>query len=224
MKIEQLYRTIGYKFRDQGLILKALTHPSYVNEVKQKVEHNEVLEFLGDAVIGLAISHLLIKRFPNLREGQLSKLKAAIVSEKNLSNIAKKLGIASMILLGKGEENTGGRRKDSILADTVEAIFGAIYLDAGFDKVLEIVESVFDLDVFLKNFTEDSKSRLQEEIQKRFGTLPKYKVVEEKGPPHNKEFKIALFINNKLIAEGRGKSKKEAEKEAAMEGLKWLGL
>ena len=224
MKIEQLYKTIKYKFKDHNLILKALTHPSYVNEAKQKVEHNEVLEFLGDAVIGLAISHLLIQKFPGLREGQLSKLKAAVVSEKNLSNIAKKLGIGSMILLGKGEENTGGRRKDSILADTVEAIFGAIYLDAGFDKVLEIVENIFDLDMLLKNFTEDSKSRLQEEVQKRFGTLPMYKVVEEKGPSHNKEFRIALFINDKLIAEGRGKSKKEAEKEAAMEGLKWLGL
>ncbi len=222
MKIEPLYKKICYKFKNHSLIKQALTHSSYVNETKEKIRDNEVLEFLGDAVIELAVRHILIKRFPEAREGNLNKIKTLIVSEKGLSEIAKKLGIDQLILLGKGEEKMGGRSKDSILADAVEALFGAIYLDAGFSKTLEIVELIFSESIEKADPQIDYKTRLQEEVQKLFGTLPEYRLMEETGPPHSKRFKVGLFLNNRFITEAEGRSKKEAEKKVAKEALKWL--
>ncbi len=222
MNIEHLYKKIQYRFKDHALLKQALTHSSYVNETKEKLKDNEILEFLGDAVIELTIRHILIKRFPDAREGKLSRIKASIVSEKGLASIAKKLGIDQLLLLGKGEEKMGGREKDSILADAVEALFGAIYLDAGFSEALRIAEVIFSESIENASPQRDYKSRLQEEVQKLFGTLPEYRVMEETGPPHKKRFKVGLFLNNQFIAEAEGNSKKEAEKRVAREGLKWI--
>ncbi len=222
MELEKIYKILNYRFQDPELIIKAFTHASYINE-SNLTEDNERLEFLGDSVISLAITHLLMEKFPDASEGKLSKLRSALVSEKRLCKMAIKLGIGEMILLGKGEEKTGGRRKSSILADTIEAIFGAIYLDAGFTKALEIVKDIFWEEI--KNvdlISLDYKSKLQELTQKKFGVLPEYKLVAEKGPSHYKSFRIALFINNKFIAEAKGKTKKEAEQKAAKEALNWL--
>ena len=223
MEIKKLYINLGYKFKNHSLLLKALTHSSYLNETKKKRESNEILEFLGDAVLNLAIAHILIKRFPEAKEGELSKLRASIVSEKGLSKIAKKLGLDEIILLGKGEEKAGGRKNISILSDAVEALFGAIYLDAGFSYTFEVVDKIFK--EYLEENEEifkDYKSQLQEEVQKIYKTLPEYRIIEEKGPPHRKTFKVGLFIKGRLVGEGVGGSKKEAEKMAAKEGLKWL--
>jgi len=222
MEIKKLYISLGYKFKDHSLLLKALTHSSYLNETKRKKESNEILEFLGDAVLNLAIAHILIKKFPEAREGELSKLRASIVSEKGLYRIAKKLGLDEIILLGKGEEKAGGRKNISILSDAVEALFGAIYLDAGFSDTLEVVENVFKEYLENEEILKDYKSQLQEEVQRIYKTLPEYRIIEEKGPPHKKTFKVGLFIEGRLVGEGIGSSKKEAEKMAAKEGLKWL--
>ncbi len=222
MDIEHLYEKLKYRFKDPSLIKQALIHSSYVNESKEKIKDNEVLEFLGDAVIELAIRHILIKRFPEASEGKLSKIKASIVSEKGLAKIAKNLGIDQLLVLGKGEEKMGGRRKDSILADAVEAVFGAIYLDAGLLEALKIADNIFSESIEKADPKRDYKSRLQEKTQKLFGILPEYRVIEETGPPHKKRFKVGLFLNNKLIAEAEASSKKEAEKKVAKEGLRWL--
>lgn len=223
MELEKLYNKINYQFNNPELLIKALRHSSYVNETDKGAENNERLEFLGDSVLSLAISHILMEKFPDAKEGKLSRLRAIIVSEKSLYRVAMRLGIGDMILLGKGEERSGGRYKDSILADTMEAIFGAIYLDAGFQKTLEVIRAIFsDVIDRVDEIRYDYKSRLQEMTQKIFGILPKYKVIEEKGPPHKRTFKVALFINNKFIAEAEGNSKKEAEQKVAKEGLDWI--
>jgi len=223
MELEKLYKSLNYEFNDPKLLINALTHSSFINESGKKIKDNERLEFLGDAVICLAVTHILMDRFPEATEGEMSKLRASIVSENSLYHIAIHLGIGDMLLLGKGEEKSGGREKSSILADAVEAIFGALYLDAGFTKTLEIAKKIFsNLIDNNRSIEYDYKSRLQEKTQKLFGVLPEYRVVEEKGPPHKKVFKVALFINNTLIAELEGNSKKEAEQKLAKEGLNWI--
>ena len=222
MELEKLYKSLNYEFNDPKLLINALTHSSFINESGKKIKDNERLEFLGDAVICLAVTHILMDRFPEATEGEMSKLRASIVSENSLYHIAIHLGIGDMLLLGKGEEKSGGREKSSILADAVEAIFGALYLDAGFTRTLEIAKKIFCSLINNRSIEYDYKSRLQEETQKLFGVLPEYRVVEEKGPPHKKVFKVALFINNTLIAELEGNSKKEAEQKLAKEGLDWI--
>jgi len=223
MELEKLYKSLNYEFNDPKLLINALTHSSFINESGKKIKDNERLEFLGDAVICLAVTHILMDRFPEATEGEMSKLRASIVSENSLYHIAIHLGIGDMLLLGKGEEKSGGREKSSILADAVEAIFGALYLDAGFTRTFMLAKKIFsNLIDNNRSIEYDYKSRLQEETQKLFGVLPEYRVVEEKGPPHKKVFKVALFINNTLIAELEGNSKKEAEQKLAKEGLDWI--
>ncbi len=223
MELERLYKALNYQFKDPALLIKALTHSSFINETRKKMESNERLEFLGDAVISLAVTHILMDKLPEAREGEMSKLRASIVSERGLYHIAMDLGIGSLLLLGKGEEKSGGRQKSSILADALEAIFGALYLDAGFPKTLEIAKDIFShLIDDKRKMAHDYKSRLQEATQKMFGTLPEYRVVEEKGPSHRKAFKVALYIEDKFIAESEGNSKKEAEQKVAKEGLNWI--
>ncbi len=223
MELERLYKALNYQFKDPDLLIKALTHSSFINETRKKMESNERLEFLGDAVISLAVTHILMDKLPEAREGEMSKLRASIVSERGLYHIAMDLGIGSLLLLGKGEEKSGGRQKSSILADALEAIFGALYLDAGFPKTLEIAKDIFShLIDDKRKMAHDYKSRLQEATQKMFGTLPEYRVVEEKGPSHRKAFKVALYIEDKFIAESEGNSKKEAEQKVAKEGLNWI--
>jgi len=223
MNFDKLTKELGYTFKDPELLLQAFRHSSYVNEqLDLKLSDNERLEFLGDAVVDLAISDLLMKIFQNAKEGDLSKYRAMIVGESGLYQVALSLHLGDHLLLGKGEEQTGGREKPSLLADTMEALLGAIYLDAGFDRVLEVIRKLFlpllEM-VDTKEMLHDYKSLLQEFTQQTYKTLPKYSLVEENGPAHDKTFKIVLTINGEILAEAKGKSKKEAEQKVAREAF-----
>jgi len=219
-------KALGYKFKSKDHLRRALTHKSFANERKmESIEQNERYEYLGDAVLELSISHLLMEKFPSYSEGELSKLRAAIVNETSLAGIAKKLGLGSYLFLGKGEEMTGGRDKPSLLSDAYEAILGAMFLDRGFKKALEIVRVHFE-DVLAnagtQGFVKDFKTMLQEEVQGRLKAMPKYRLVNERGPDHRKTFEVHLYINNERMGIGKGGSKKAAEQEAARAALEKL--
>ncbi len=221
--VENLSKKLDYNFIDVHIIEEALRHSSYVNENKElKLKDNERLEFLGDAVLDLAISHILMEKFTDLREGDLSKYRAAIVNESGLCKVAKYLDLGDYILLGKGEDMTNGREKPSILANTMESVLGALYLDAGFEKTLDIIGMLFmpiiDNISSIKS-DNDFKSMLQEHTQEQLKILPDYILIDENGLPHNKTFRVAVKIGEALIAEGTGRSKKEAEQNAAREAF-----
>jgi len=220
MEFDKITRRLEYSFKDSDLLVNAFRHASYVNEQSDSdLEDNERLEFLGDAVLELAISHLLMERFPGAEEGDLSRMRASVVDEKGLFKVAMGLELGDCLLLGRGEEQSGGREKPSILSDTMEALLGALYLDAGFDRVLEVVEKLFgnQLDGLSIEAVRDFKSLLQEYTQRTFRSLPRYRMVEETGPAHDKRFRVILTLNEEVISEGEGKSKKEAEQRAAEE-------
>ena len=221
--LDRLSRNLGYTFNRQELLDEALRHSSYVNERDDKnLKDNERLEFLGDAVLDLAISHILMDFFKQAHEGDLSKLRAAVVNEKNLCQAAENLGLAQYLLLGKGEELTRGREKPSILANAMEALLGAIYLDSGFEKTMEIIFRLFGPDLVRlgeKSLSDDHKTLLQEYTQEKFKSRPDYLLVEESGPAHNKTFRVALRLDGRIIAEGTGASKKAAEQNAAQEAF-----
>jgi len=223
---ELLYERLGYRFKNAELLDEALRHSSYVNELKDSViPDNERLEFLGDAVLDLAISHILMDEFRDVKEGDLSKYRATVVNEKSLFNIARELNLGSYIMLGKGEELTKGRRKPSILANTMEALLGALYLDGGFDEVKKVIKRLFlslVKQIDSSNLNRDHKSLLQEYTQNIFKTLPEYVLQEESGPPHDKIFHVAVRLNGRIIAGGEGRSKKEAEQNAAREAFSCL--
>jgi ribonuclease-3 len=211
-------KKLDYKFRDDKLLKTALTHSSYANETS--VESNERMEFLGDAVLGFIVARVLYDLFPDASEGKLSKMRSAIVSRMNFAHFAKELKIDKQILLGKGEENTGGRKRQSNLAGAFEAVIGAIFIDGGYKKVYRIVTKL------LKNclngnqeIFRDYKTKLQEVAQRRYKKVPKYKVVLEEGPPHDKCFHVEVKLGRKCIGKGVGRNKKQAEQEAAKEGL-----
>jgi len=214
---------LGYRFRDTVLLQQAFQHASYVNEkADEELKDNERLEFLGDAVLDLAISHLLMDRFPEVKEGVLSRFRSMIVDEQGLCSVASKLKLGDHVLLGKGEEQTKGRRKPSILANTMEALLGAIYLDAGYDRAFKVVQDVFSRSLDRIDHPEmahDFKSRLQELTQKLNKTMPRYRLLDEKGPPHDKRFVVEIVYNGTALASGEGRSKKEAEQQAAREAL-----
>lgn len=214
---------MGYAFGRIELLEKAFRHSSYAHEQEgSNLEDNERLEFLGDAVLDLGISHLLMDLFPSAQEGDLSKYRAAVVNERILSQVARDLGLGECLLLGRGEEMGGGRDKPSILADALEALLGAIYLDGGFEKALGIIQSLFRF-LISKLDTgesmEDYKSMLQERTQDVYKARPDYIVIHESGPSHDKLFRIAIYLRGKVLAEAEGKSKKEAEQKAAREAL-----
>jgi len=219
----ELSAKLNYEFRGQELLEEAFRHSSYVNEIGDSgLKDNERLEFLGDAVLDLAVSHILMELFREEKEGVLSKCRAAIVNEKVLSQVAKELCLGDYLLLGKGEEVSGGREKPSILANVLEALLGAFYLDGGFSKTKEIIHRLFvpvlgkiDIEAILDDF----KSVLQEYTQESYKTRPDYVMVGESGPAHDKIFRVALYVQGKLIAEGEGRSKKEAEQKAAREAV-----
>ncbi len=192
-----------------------------MNEYRElRLKDNERLEFLGDAVLDLAISHILMERFVDLKEGDLSKYRAATVNENSLCRVARSLELGKHILLGKGEEMTNGREKPSILANTMESVLGALYLDAGFEKTLAIIRTLFmpAIDnIKSKKADSDYKSMLQEYTQEQLKILPEYLLIEENGQPHNKIFTVAVKINETRMAKGIGRSKKEAEQNAARE-------
>lgn len=226
IQLNELSQKLGYDFKNQDLLGEAVRHSSYVNEIgSNELNDNERLEFLGDAVLDLAIGHILMKSFPEAREGDLSKYRASVVNENSLSQVADELELGKYILLGKGEEITQGRQKKSILADTTEALIGALYLDAGFEKAKEIIEQLF-LPLINKvaagNAHKDFKSRLQEYTQQVYQSRPEYELIMESGRPHKKTFRIAVRVRGQRIAEGEGKSKKQAEQRAAREAFYWL--
>jgi ribonuclease-3 len=212
---------LDYRFHQLELLNQALTHKSYVHEQREPAQHNERLEFLGDAVLGLVISDYCYGRFTQLAEGELSKLRAALVNEGNLARIARRHDLGTYLLVGRGEELTGGRAKTSLLADTFEALLAAVYLDSSVDDVYRVVLRCFEEE--LKNLLDeghkDYKSELQEYTQEKFGCVPTYVVVRERGPDHEKVFEVELTIRGQLQGLGAGKSKKEAEQAAARKVL-----
>ncbi|MBW1786393.1 MAG: ribonuclease III [Deltaproteobacteria bacterium] len=221
-----LYKRLGYRFRDPSLLEQAFRHASYVNERPfDHLKDNERLEFLGDAVLDLAVSHLLMAAFPDADEGTLSKFRATVVDEFGLHQVALRLELGDYLALGKGEAQSAGRKKPSILAGTVEALMGAVYLDAGFDRTLDMIRRLFQplLErVGTAKMARDFKSLLQEHTQRAHKHLPSYRLTGEEGPPHDKIFTVAVMLGGKIMAEGRGKSKKEAEQTAARGALERL--
>jgi len=220
---DELSKRVGHTFKRPELLLQALRHASYVNEQEDaNLEDNERLEFLGDAVLDLAISHLLMERFQDAEEGTLSKYRALVVDELGLYRVALTLKLGKYLLLGKGEEQSSGREKSSILADAVEALLGAVYLDAGFNKTIKIITRLFAplLDrVETEEMVHDFKSLLQEYTQENCKTIPRYRLVSESGPAHDKAFTIVLTLNGKILGQAEGKSKKEAEQKVAREAV-----
>ena len=221
--LEEMRDKLGYGFRKPELLMQAFRHASYVNEQgDSNLEDNERLEFLGDAVLDLVISHLLMEFFKDAEEGILSKYRAMVVDKAGLYEMALKLNLGNYLLLGRGEEQSHGREKPSILANTMEALIGALYLDSGFDNTMEIVGKLFLslLDkIATKETVYDFKSSLQEYTQQTYKALPEYRLVEDFGPSHDKTFKVVLVLSGVILAEGIGKSKKEAEQNAAKEAF-----
>lgn len=219
----RLESSIGYVFKDRTLLHNALRHSSYVNEKADQGSDNECLEYLGDAVLNLAIGHLLMKKYPDQKEGVLSKMRANLVNEVRLSEIARAMELGIFLMLGKGELITNGREKNSILADAFEAIVAAVYLDGGFEAAFSMIRAHFselikDAKPDDKTYIFDAKSKLQEIVQTMFRETPTYKVVDEIGPDHDKTFTVLLKFAD-VTADGSGKSKKTAEQEAARKAL-----
>ena len=211
---------IHYTFKNKKLLELALTHSSYANESRTHTEYNERLEFLGDAVLQLITSEKLYKEHPDMPEGRMSKQRAALVCEDALANYSKQISLGAFLFLGKGEENTGGRERPSILADAFEALIGAIFLDGGIENAKKFVlRFLDDKDLHLQDY----KTLLQEIIQKNPGERLSYIVVDETGPDHDKSFTVEVKLNSNPIGKGFGKSKKAAEQQAAREALELMG-
>ncbi len=225
-RLKGLEKNLGYGFKKKQWLKNALTHKSYANERKlDPLDHNERLEFLGDAVLELVVSHLLMDNYPEAAEGELSKVRASIVNETTLASVAKAHALGEYLYLGKGEEIGAGREKPSLLANGLEAVLGAIYLDRGFKKAYKVIKRIA-LELFQQvgqeGFYKDYKTQLQEKAQILFKTVPKYKLVAESGPDHDKTFQVNLTIRGELMGVGTGKSKKGAEQNAAREALSTL--
>ena len=218
MGIAEFESVIGYEFKDKELLKIALTHSSYANENKMPV-NNERLEFLGDSVLGFVTAEYLFSEFKGRPEGELTKLRAAVVCEKSLFRFAEKISLGQYIFMGKGEEHSGGRNRPSIVSDAFEAVIAAMYIDGGFDAVrpynLGFIKDAVKREANFK----DNKSLLQEEIQKNKGNTLVYEEIGESGPDHEKVFSFVVKLNGKVIGEGQGKSKKEAEQAAAGDAL-----
>jgi ribonuclease-3 len=224
-ELRDLEEHMGYLFEKPELLDQALTHKSYANERGGEVPDNERLEFLGDAVLDLTVSHLLYGLVPTLSEGEMSKVRAYLVKEDSLRRIARTFDLGSHIRLGRGEEQTGGRDKPSILADAFEALLAAVYLDGGFELAYRFAESIFR-SIVAEAGTEaaelDYKTRLQEFCQARYGKAPSYRLVGEEGPDHDKVFEVELRVGRRVLGRGRGRNKKEAEQRAAQDALELL--
>lgn len=234
LPLEELQKRIEYTFRDQELLKRALTHSSYSNETGARNHHllcNERLEFLGDSVLSLITSEYLYSSFPELPEGDLTRIRAATVCEGALASYAERIGLGEFLLLGKGERQSGGAKKPAVIADAFEAILAAIYLDVGNADALQTVSGF--LLPFIKQavaelpdvggYHTDSKSRLQEFVQKDKGT-PEYRLISESGPDHNKTFVVEVYLDSNCIGRGQGHSKKHAEQAAAKAALVLFGI
>lgn len=220
-----LEKQLNYRFGDRALLRNALTHSSYTNENREHCcESNERLEFLGDSVLGLAVARMLFERYPDMPEGRMTRLRAQLVCEEQLHRVALELSLGAHIRLGKGEELTGGRTRTSILADAVEAIIAAIYLDGGFEAADAFIKGRFisSLNDNKPFAAIDSKTRLQELIQQKSGQVLSYQLLGESGPDHNKLFTAQVCLNGEPIGRGEGRTKKEAEQSAAARALEDL--
>ncbi|MDE6619677.1 MAG: ribonuclease III [Lachnospiraceae bacterium] len=219
--LQELQGKIGYQFQDVTLLRQALTHSSFANEQKiNKLNNYERLEFLGDAVLELVSSEFLFNENKDMPEGQLTRLRASMVCEPALAYCARDINLNSYILLGKGEESTGGRKRDSIISDVMEAVIGAIFLDGGIEYAKKFIYRFVLSDLEDKILFMDSKTLLQEEIQKKNTAQLRYELVDETGPDHDKQFHVEAYLNDKLIGSGVGRTKKAAEQQAAYEALK----
>jgi ribonuclease III len=224
-RLERLEKAVGYAFKDRGLLTKALTHSSYAYEIQpEHPEDNEILEFLGDSVVGVVTAEFTLSAFPGRNEGELSKLKASTTSTLALSQLARSIKLEKAILLGKGEEKSGGRKKASILAGAFEALAGAVYLDGGFEAAKRFLCPLLGSSLkTIKSETQtinNSKSALQEICQKAGLPAPAYRLVSEKGPAHDRTFVVEVRLRDKVLAKSKGGSKKNAEQAAAEKALK----
>jgi ribonuclease-3 len=221
-ELNKFQKTLRIRFSNKNLLNQALTHRSFANENQNNIKENERLEYLGDSVLGLVINEYLFKRFDEYHEGDLAKIKSSVVSEETLATAALEIEIGSYLLLGKGEENSGGRTRPSILANTVEALIGAMYLDCGLKNtkkfILNIFKKYIDRVDKIPNMR-DPKTTLQELVQKKYKNKPEYQLLKSDGPDHKKIFSVALLINKKVIIEGTGTSKRRAEVDAARKVL-----
>lgn len=224
MNPESFEKKIGINFKDKNLLSQAFTHRSYINENPSLGrEHNERLEFLGDAVLELAVTDYLFQKYPDKNEGEMTSLRAALVNANALSEIAKEIEMENFLLLSKGEKKDIGKARQYILANTFEAVTGAIYLDQGYESVVSFLEKILFpklKEIIDKKLWIDAKSLFQEKAQDVAGVTPTYKVIKEWGPDHAKNFLVGVYLNGDLIAEGEGDSKQEAEQSAALHGLK----
>lgn len=220
----KLEKKIGIKFKNQDLLTEALTHRSYLNEYPRwHLPHNERLEYLGDAVLELLVSEELFRKFPNDPEGRLTILRAALVNYQSLSRVAENIGMEEFILLSRGERRDKGKAREVILANAIEALIGAIYLDQEVEKVRNFVRQFIMVglpEILETKSYKDAKSELQEIVQEKLKVTPTYRVLAESGPAHKRLFKIGVYFSDELIAEGSGLSKQEGELEAAKDALK----
>ena len=223
-----IQKIVDVKFKDKNLLDRALIHRSYVNESSTvKVKDNERLEYLGDSVLGLIVNEYLFKRFEEYPEGDLAKIKSAVVSEPTLAKIGREIKLGNYLLMGKGEELSGGRDRSSILANSFEALIGAVYLDQGLKACRNFILSLLKKDIERidrMTYLRDPKTTLQEYVQKKYKERPVYEVMEEKGPDHKKEFHVRLIINGTEVSKGVGSSKRKAEMVAAEHILKKILL
>ena len=219
--MEKLSELIGYTHKNTNLLKTALTHTSYANESKHHIDHNERLEFLGDSVLSIAVSEYLYHEFSNLPEGELTRIRASLVCEKSLFNFAKKIHLGDYLLLGKGEEKSGGNERPAIVADAFEALIASIFLDGGIEEAKKFILP-FIKEVHLSDI--DYKTKLQEVVQQNKEERLSYEIIGEQGPDHDKLFTIQVLLNSNVIGTGMGKSKKQAEQHAAKEALKLMGL
>ena len=226
MTLEKLQENLGYRFRDESLLRGALYHSSYANEYRnENIVSNERLEFLGDAVLGFVSAEFLYSRFPHAPEGELTRIRAALVREESLFEVAQALQLGECLMLGKGEESGGGRQRPSILADCTEAVFAAVYLDGGMDCARDLIHRVLlskgDIEV-AESRRRDYKTELQELVQRKPHQVLRYELVGQSGPDHAKVFTVAVLLNGDPVGEGSGHSKKEAEQASARAALEKL--
>lgn len=224
---KELEKKLGLKFKDEITLKSAFTHKSYINEHKDfGLSHNERLEFLGDAVLELVSTRHLFEKYPDQDEGKMTAFRSALVQGKHLAEVSRELGLGEYLLLSHGEEKSGGREKNYILANLLEALIGAIYLDLGYQKAEKFIKDhiLAHLDKIINEGHHiDSKSKFQELSQEKENTTPHYELIEESGPDHDKVFKMGVYLGEKLIADGSGSSKQKAELDAAQNALKEKG-
>ncbi|MCP4133943.1 MAG: ribonuclease III [bacterium] len=217
-QLNKLQNLIKVKFKNRSLLIRALTHRSFVNESGSVDHDNERLEYLGDSVLGLVVNEYLFKHYEDYPEGDLAKIKSAVVSEVTLAKVSRELNLGSFVFMGKGEELSGGRNRPSILANTLEAVIGAIYLDSGLKESRRFILSLLKDDIEridCLTYLRDPKTTLQEYVQKKYKERPHYEVIEEIGPDHEKEFVVRLVVRGNDIATGKGSSKRKAEMNVA---------